>query len=170
MLSLRMKSCRTRFVALVPVMLISLPLSAGVIPGRWEKGSRLEAGASLTLEMKNGNRVKGHFMGLSESSLELLIHPSRAAIPRKGIQRITHHPRDGVGDGAERGALYGAAAGAGLGALLVDSEGGGSVEQQIFNAAVLGAIGALIGVGLGLVSDAVVKTSSAVVYEAPKTR
>ena len=166
MLSLRMESYRTQFVALVLVGLMPLPLRAGVIPGRWEKVSQLEAGASLTVEMKNGDRVKGHFMVLSEFSLELLIHPSRAAIPRKGIQRITHHPRDGVGDGVGRGALYGAAAGAGLGALFEDPEGGGSVEQKIFNAAVAGAIGALIGVGLGLVSDAVVKTPSAVVYEA----
>ncbi len=166
MLSLRMESYRTQGVVLALVGLISLPLRAGVIPGRWEKVSQLEAGAPLTLEMKNGDRIKGHFMGLSESIFELLIHPSRAAIPRDDIQRITHHPRDGVGDGVGRGALYGAAAGAGLGALFEDPEGGGSVEQKIFNAAVAGAIGALIGVGLGLVSDAVVKTPSAVVYEA----
>ena len=102
MLSLRMESYRTQGVVLALVGLISLPLRAGVIPGRWEKVSQLEAGAPLTLEMKNGDRIKGHFMGLSESIFELLIHPSRAAIPRDDIQRITHHPRDGVGAGWER--------------------------------------------------------------------
>ena len=167
MLSLRMESYRTQFVALVLVGLMALPLRAGVIPGRWEKVSQLEAGASLTVEMKNGDRVKGHFMVLSEFSLELLIHPSRAAIPRKGIQRITHHPRDGVGDGVGRGALYGAAVGAAFGALLGTNDGGGAEGMMAVGAYGAG-FGVLIGIGLGLVSDAVVKTPSSVVYEAPR--
>ena len=167
MLSLRMESYRTQGVVLALVGLISLPLRAGVIPGRWEKVSQLEAGAPLTLEMKNGDRIKGHFMGLSESIFELLIHPSRAAIPRDDIQRITHHPRDGVGDGAGRGALVGAGIGGGFGALLGTNDGGGA-EGMMAIGAIGAGIGVLIGVGLGLVADAATKSPTAVVYEAPR--
>ncbi len=166
MLSLRMESYRTQGVVLALVGLISLPLRAGVIPGRWEKVSQLEAGAPLTLEMKNGDRIKGHFMGLSESIFELLIHPSRAAIPRDDIQRITHHPRDGVGDGSGLGAGVGAAVGAGLGALAWESTGG--AEELIFRAVIVGGIGALIGAGIGSVGDAAMKNPSVVVYDAPR--
>ena len=167
MVSLKMKSYRTRFVVLVLMGLVSLPLRAGVIPGRWEKVSQLEAGASLTVEMKNGDRIKGHFMGLSESNLELLTHPSRAAISRDGIQRITHQPRDTVGDGVWRGAVVGAGVGAAFGALLGTNDGGGAEGMMAVGAYGAG-FGVLIGIGLGLVSDAVVKTPSSVVYEAPR--
>ena len=167
MLSLRMESCRTRLVALVLVGLVVLPLHAGVIPGRWEKVSQLEAGASLAVEMKNGDRVKGHFMGLSESSLELLIHPSRAMVPRNDIQRITFHPRDDLGDGFGKGAAIGAGVGAGFGALLGTNDGGGLNGMMAIGAIGAG-IGTLIGMGLGFVGDAVVKTPSVGVYEAPR--
>lgn len=168
MLSIRAKSYRTRFAALALVGLIAQPLRAGVIPGRWEKVSHLEAGASLTVKIKNGDRVKGHFLGLSKSKLELLIHPSRAAIPRDGIQRITHQPRDTVGDGVGKGAAVGAGVGAAFGALLVGSIDGGSAEGMMAGAGYGAGFGVLFGVGLGLLSDAVVKTPSVVVYEAPR--
>ena len=48
MLRLKMKSYRTRFVALILLGLISFPVRAGVIPGRWEKVSALTVKTPIT--------------------------------------------------------------------------------------------------------------------------
>ena len=167
MLSLRMKSCRTRFVALILLGLVSFPARAGVIPGRWEKVAHLEAGSRLTVEMKRGDRIKGHFMGLSETELDLLVHPSRVSIPRADIRRIKHYPTDGLGDGVGKGAAVGAGIGAFFGGAAGSSEGGGA-EGALIGGSLGAGIGALFGVGIGLISDAVVKSPSVVVYEAPR--
>lgn len=169
MLSLKMKSYRTRFVALILLGLISFPVHAGVIPGRWEKVAHLDAGSRLTVEMKRGDQIKGHFMGLSEADLDLLVHPSRVSIPKADIRRIKHHPTDGLGDGVGRGAAVGAGIGAFFGGALGGNEGGG-IEGALIVGSLGAGIGALFGVGIGLISDAVVKIPSAVVYEAPLSR
>ena len=109
-----MKSCRIQIVSLILAGLISLPARAEVIPGRWEKVVALETASPITVELKNGDRIKGQFRGLSSSDLELLNAAGRALIPGADIQTITLPAKDGLGDGVLKGAAIGAGVAGGL--------------------------------------------------------
>ena len=80
-----MDNYRTVVIALILVSLLSFPVRAqGIIPGRWEKVEALELGSPITVELKNGDRLGGHFEGLSPSKLLLRTNSAQAAIPRIG--------------------------------------------------------------------------------------
>ena len=160
MLSLRMKFCRTQYVALALVALISLPLQAQVIPGRWEKVSALQVASPITVELKDGDRIKGHYEDLSATDVMLVTHFSRAVIPREDIETITTQPEDGLANGT----LIGAGVGAGLMGAWA------AVPSYDFNAlgvVLMASIGLAIGAGFGAVGDAIVKPMPIVLYEAP---
>ena len=162
-----MKSCRIQIVSLILAGLISLPAHAGVIPGRWEKVSALEMASSITVEMKNGDRVSGQFRGLSSSDLELLNAPSRALIPRADIQTITLPAKDGLGNGAWKGAAVGAGV-AGLSLIGIAFEPSGTRGDLVYQALLL-TIPVCVGLGaaIGVVADSTTKTEDIVVYKAP---
>ena len=61
-------SCRIQIVSLILAGLISLPVQAEVLPGRWEKVSALEMASPITVEMKNGDRISGQFRGPDPAS------------------------------------------------------------------------------------------------------
>ena len=162
MLSLRMESYRTQFVVLVLVGLIALPARAAVIPGRWEKVSQLEAGAPITVHLKNGDRIQGQFTSLSESNLEILVRRSPAAIPRAEIQAITTQPNDDVANGA----CIGAGIGAGIMYALAATPGSDSTAE---GKVIFPMIGAAIGMVVGAATDAALKPTVNVLYIAPGT-
>ena len=89
MISPKMKSCWIQTPSLILVVLIAQPALAGVVPGRWEKVSAMELASPIKGELKNGDRIKGQFRGLSSSDLELLNPAGRAVIPKTDIQTIT---------------------------------------------------------------------------------
>ena len=103
MISPKMKSCWIQTPSLILVVLIAQPALAGVVPGRWEKVSAMELASPIKGELKNGDRIKGQFRGLSSSDLELLNPAGRAVIPKTDIQTITLPLKDGLGDGACKG-------------------------------------------------------------------
>ena len=61
---------------------------ADVIPGRWEVEA-LKSGPRITVELKNGDRIKGRFEGLSPSELSLRTGSAQALIPKAEIRQIT---------------------------------------------------------------------------------
>ena len=70
MISPKMKSCWIQIPSLILVGLIAQPALAGMVPGRWEKVSALEMASPIKVELKNGDRIKVQFRGLSPSHLE----------------------------------------------------------------------------------------------------
>ena len=95
-----MQSCRLQIVSLILAGLILQPVRAGVIPGRWEKVENLDLGARITLELKNGDPLEGHFEGLSASGVDIETRSVRVVIPKEAIQTISIQPKDGLSNGA----------------------------------------------------------------------
>lgn len=162
MISPTMKSCRIQIVSLILAGLISMPTHAEVIPGRWEKVSNLSFGTPITVELLSGDQVEGDFDGLSASELEIKTHTALTRIPKTDVQTITTPPKDGLGDGA----LIGAAIGAGVLGLVSSKR---SYDYSAFGKLSLGAIGAAIGLGIGVAADASVKSEDTILYKAPRT-
>ncbi len=164
MLSLRMESYRTQVVAMVLVGLIALPLRAGVIPGRWEKVSALRVASPITVELKDGDRVKGHYEDLSDTDVILVTHFSRAVIPKEDIETITTQPEDPLSNGT----LIGGAVGAGVMGVWTAAAYSKSYSRvNPLGVLMMAGIGFGIGAGLGAAGDAVAKPVPIVLYEAP---
>ena len=105
MISQTMKPGRLQIVSLILAGLVSMPAHAEVIPGRWEKVSDLELGRPITVEIKNGDRVKGEFEGLFASDVEVGTHFARAVIPKADIKTIATQKKSGTANGARKGAI-----------------------------------------------------------------
>lgn len=164
-----MKSFRFQAVSLILAGPISLPVHAEVIPGRWEKVAVLEMASPITVELKNGDRIKGRFRGLSSSDLELLSPAGRAVIPKTDIQVITCPSKDGLGDGAWKGAAVGAAVAFGASLIGLAVRGtGGSADDGALEGVVGVGVSAGIGAGLGIAVDAATKTGDIVLYKTPE--
>ncbi len=165
MMNSRMKSCRIQAISLALAALISLPLRADVIPGRWEKVLALPVSSPITVELKDGDRIKGHYEGLSATDIMVVSHFSRAVIPKEDIETITIQPEDGVGDGAGIGAGIGFGVGTAivLGAMAKHGGGEGAIAALLLFAG----LGAGVGAGLGAAADAATRPVEIVLYEAP---
>ena len=168
------KSVRIQFVSLMLAGLISMPAHAEVIPGRWEKVSALEMASSITVELKNGNRIQGQFRGLSSSDLELLNSAGRAAIPRTDIETITLPVKDGLGDGAWKGAVIGSSAAFGTAMIAYAGHAISGTRDKGSDsgwpaAVLVYALCAGIGAGLGMAIDAESKAEDILLYRAPGT-
>lgn len=166
-----MLSCRMQFVSLILAGLILQPVRAGVIPGRWEKVENLDLGARITLELKNGDPLEGHFEGLSASGVDIETRSVRVVIPKEAIQTISIQPKDGLSNGAAIGAAVGAAIGAGVSLAEFAANGTGDLTGAgvVFYTLVFSGIATAIGAGLGAAADAGMKSMAIVIYEAPET-
>ena len=58
----------------------------------------------ITVDLKNGDRIKGQFEGPSPSELSLRTHSAQAEVPRSEIQKITIPKLDGLSNGTWIGA------------------------------------------------------------------
>ena len=162
-----MNSSRTQVFILLLAGLLAQPVTAGVIPGRWEKVSTLEMTSPITAELKNGDRIRGQFRRLSPSALELRSRAGRAVIPKSDIRTITTPSKDGLGNGAGIGAAIGAGLALGAFSLAVRTRGG--LDGDTWPFLMIGGIGASIGAGIGAAADAATKGEPIVVYKAPGT-
>ena len=162
-----MKSSRTQVFVLLLAGLLAQPVTAGVIPGRWEKVSTLEMTSPITAELKNGDRIRGQFRRLSPSALKLRSRAGWAVIPKSDIRTITTPSKDGLGNGAGIGAAIGAGLALGAFGLAVRTRGG--LDGDTWPFLMIGGIGASIGAGIGAAADAAMKGEPIVVYKAPGT-
>ncbi len=155
-----MKTCRIRLLALILAGLISMPARAEVIPGRWEKVAALQVMFPITVETKDGDRIKGQFEDLSDTDLMLVTNFSRAVIPKEDIETITTQPEDGLANGT----LIGGGIGVGvmMSALAVKSDH----DLDGLGMLVMVGIGFAIGAAVGAATDATTKGEAIVVYKA----
>ena len=106
------KTARTP-VVLILGYLVFVSALAEVVPGRWEKVEALKSGSQITVELKNGDRIKGQFEGLSPSELLLRTGSAQAVVPKGEIRQITIVRHDSVKNGTLIGAGVGAVIGKG---------------------------------------------------------
>ena len=153
---------RTGAIVLILVILLAVPAQAQVIPGRWEKIDVLSFETPITVDLKNGDRIKGQFEGLSPSELSLRTHSAQAAIPRAEVGRIMMYENDS----RVNGTLFGAGVGAGIGVAIVIIAGSG--VQSEFGETASGF--ALLGAGIGALGGWGIDATSRkeiVLYQAP---
>ena len=174
MITSKMKSRRTQILALILAGLIAQLVTAEVIPGRWEKVVALETASPITVNLKNGDRIKGQFRGLSPSDLELLSPAGWAAIPKADLLAMATREQGGVDIGARKGAISGAAAGAGIGnadqrAARANRDGGddeGETARLVL--LIVSAIAVGIGTGLCIVAGGPTKGEAIVIDKTPE--
>lgn len=160
----KMKSYRKQIASVILVGLISLPLQAQVIPGRWEKVTALHVASPITVELKDGDRIKGHFEDVSDTDVILVTHFSRAVIPKEDIETITTQPEDSLSNGT----LIGGAVGAGImGGWTAVWYAKSYESASALGILLMAGLGFGIGAGLGAAGDALEKPVPIVLYEAP---
>ena len=154
-----MRNSRTVVIVLILSGLLAVPAWAQVIPGRWEKVDALSVEMPITVDLKNGDRIKGEFEGLSTSELFLRTRSAQAAIPRADIEQITSFESDSL----QNGILIGAAAGAGITAPIYARP---SSDLNVLGVVVFLGIGVGTGALVGWGIDAINKKEG-VLYQAP---
>lgn len=161
-----MKSFRSLTISATLAAMLSVSAKAEVIPGRWEKVSSLAVAWPISVELKNGDRIRGNYGGLSESNLSLATNSARAVIPKVDIQTITTRPRDGVASGVKAGAALGAGLVCGIAAAYVIAERRAKPMWVLS----LTPVGAAVGAGIGAAVDAALNPRPIVLYIAPEAR
>jgi len=122
-------------------------LSAGVVPGRWEKLDGLDPGSKIVLTSKAGDSMRYTFKSSDSSSLTVKARVSRElVIPKSHVAKIVQQ-----NSRSSKPALIGAAIGGGTGVAM----GVGVRSDEYPNAkwegaaVILGLIGAAIGATIG---------------------
>ena len=157
-----MRNYRTVAIVWFLVCLVAIPARAQVIPGRWEKVAALAVETSITVELKNGDRIEGQFEELSPSELLLRTGSAQALIPRSDCRRITTRQHNG----RRNSTLIGTGIGAGIGLGMVVAAGGWGGEDFGTYAWGYSLLGAGIGALVFYTADALIM-EEVVLYQAP---
>lgn len=156
-----LKPSRIQAISVTLVGILSLPVRAEVIPGRWEKIVQLAMATPITVDLKNGDRLKGYFEGLSESEIFLRTAAAGAGISKGDVERIFIRPDDSVDNGTVIGAAIGG------GSVLIVADLQLPASDPIWPIALFyTAIATGVGAHIGYVVDANVK-KQIVLYQAP---
>jgi hypothetical protein len=149
------------FALATPSLLLAQPAATSLS----ELRLLVRSGDSVSVVDTAGNTVTGRIADLSRSSLRLLVEGETRDFAQDGIRLITQRRSDSLANGA----IIGAAAGAGFGVagLVVACHSGCSWEPYAIPtiAALYGAMGAGIGVGV----DALIRGRK-VIYSSAPTR
>lgn len=117
------------------------------ITGSWDAIRALPSRDTLSVNLRDGSKVKGRLIDVTDATLTLARGKKTTEIRRDSILQIYRFvPRSRT-----RGAVAGAAVGAGLGVLTSmagDSSSSTGVAPVIFGISVMTGIGALIGRGI----------------------
>jgi hypothetical protein len=138
-------------------------LSAGVVPGRWEKVEALMEGQAVTVKLESGEEIKAMYKDLTEVSILLdRGGEEELEIPKSAIVTVISQKRicdDSLGNGA----IIGAAVGGGFALIAGFSLAGGDDTGYV---AAIAALYAAMGMGVGAGVDSIVKGHE-VYYQAP---
>ena len=128
-------------------------LTAGPIPGRWEKVDNLPLGSEITVLLVTGEELHAAFLGSTPVSLSLRDDsgPNRErTIPKPAIELVSRKHRGSP----RRGALLGAGIGYGATFGTLVATGGHASDPVAPIAALWGFAGAGVGAVLGVVAEA----------------
>jgi len=122
-------------------------LSAGVVPGRWEKLDVLEPGSKIVLTSKAGDRVRYTFKGSDSNSLTVKDRGSREIVlPKSHVSKVVQQ-----NSRSSKPAWIGAAIGGGTGVAMGVGIRSDEYPKAKWEAAAvtLGLIGAAVGFTVG---------------------
>jgi hypothetical protein len=161
---------RHRFAGLLAVICcMTTPLSASVIPGRWEKVDALTPGFEVVVTLKSGDRLEGSFQSSGPDFLEL-VSPTGSDLrtAKRDVLKIVAKEKhqDGHRDGLLAGLLLGLGGGIAAGAIIYYTASGEAPESPAGVMAGSGMFGAGIGALTGYLADRSHKGTE-VLYQAP---
>lgn len=150
---MKMRKALCMFLA---ISLSTATVTAGVIPGRWEKVEALSPGVSLVVELRGGERLEGVFQSIGPEEIGFIESDgTERRLPRFTVLRIetaTVIP-DRLRNGVLWGALIGIAGGVASMVAFGESKTNGPVDwsgedgpgYMIGAALVGGGVGAAVG-------------------------
>jgi hypothetical protein len=157
--------CKRAIPFVVVAIVAAGTLSAGVVPGRWEKVAAEKPGSKLIITMQSGERIDGFYKGLTGEHLQLaMLDGQERAVRKADVTRIiTADKRMGS---LTNGFIIGAAVGA---AIPLIATAIGVHDDDAGPVAVTTLLVALMGGGIGVGIDAAVQ-GHITLYQAPRAK
>jgi hypothetical protein len=156
-------SCVVAILLVVP--LLSIDGFAQSATTTWSGVTSLQPGQKVSIELKNGKKVKGKFGSASETSITISRGKNTEDVTRADIRKVFRENGGSVG----KSTLVGAGIGGGAGAILGVSTGGCDNSGWFCitrgqAAAVVGIMGATVGALTGLVVG-LLRKNRTLIYE-----
>jgi hypothetical protein len=133
----------TVVVLLLSVLLSPLSLAAQTAPTDWSRLNALTSEAKLSVKLKDGKKVEGHFAAVSDTALSLTVKNARKEVRREDVATI----HEVSGKSAATAALIGMGVGAGTGAVLGVAADSDDDPFELHNGITAGL--AVVGAGVG---------------------
>ena len=145
---MKTQSIKSFVSAIILVVLVSLSLHAGVIPGRWKKLAAQPAGKQIVVTLKTGDSMEGAFKVSETDELTVVASDGKEmAIAKSEVLRISSLEKHD--DPATNGTLIGLATGFAAGIAVI----AGEEDFTVLGRLVFGGLGAAIGSLVGYAAD-----------------
>ena len=146
-----MKS-RTLAVLMVVFTLFmnSTTAMAQQVPSDWSRVTATSSGEKISVELKDGKKMKGRLRSVSDSMLTLDRGSKTTDVSRDSIARV-YRMEGAAGKSVGKAAAIGAVIGGGTGVGVGIASGGYEDKSRGEIAPVLGAVGAGLGAGIGAI-------------------
>ena len=132
----------------------------------WSPLRALPAGSKLSFKLKNGKKIEGLLVSISDSGLTLTRKNQTVDLAQPEIAKVFHFIPRSAGKSAVRSVLIGAGIGFGAGAAAGGAIGSYEDIQTLESIAVLGTIGAGIGAFVGAIKGLASRHRRALIYDA----
>ena len=126
------------------------PAMAQQVSSDWSTVTAISSGEKISVELKDGKKMKGRLRSVSDSILVLDRGSKTTDVSRDSIARV-YRMEGATGRSVGKAAAIGAAIGGGTGVGVGIASGGYEDISRGEVAAVLGAVGAGIGAGIGAI-------------------
>lgn len=157
-----------KFACLVLTVLIMNLMAAAFqkTTADWSAVRTLPAGSKLSVRLKDGKKIEGILVSVSDSGLTLTRNNQTVDLGQPDIAKVYQLIPRSAGKSAGRSALIGAGIGFGAGVAAGGAIGSYEDIQTLESMAVLGTIGAGIGAVVGAIKGLVSKHRRALIYNA----
>src|SRR6185369_996876 len=141
---------------LLAIAILTSSLAAGdEDPAAWQSLRQLAAGQKIQVVKRDGESLKGAFLGFSDDAIRFQTKQQEVSLPRADVSKISRpadRGRRNIWIGAAIGGAGGLVAGGLLGARLANESGGDFANLKPAVIGGTGAAGALVGALIGSVT------------------
>lgn len=138
------------FMVVFTLFMNSTPAMAQQVSSDWSAVTAISSGEKISVELKDGKKMKGRLRSVSDSILTLDRGSKTTDVSRDSIARV-YRMAGAAGKSVGKAAAIGAAIGGGAGVGLGISAGGYEDLSRGELAGILGAVGAGLGAGIGAI-------------------
>jgi hypothetical protein len=132
----------------------------------WSAVRSLPDGSKLSVRLKDGKKIEGTLVSVSDSSLTLTRNNQTVDLAQPDVAKIYHIIPRSAGKSAGRSALIGAGIGFGVGVGAGGALGASEDIATLESMAVFGVIGAGVGAFIGIIKGLASKHRRALIYDA----